>query len=130
MRPCNGPFRATKVRVLSPSLLTVHREKAWPELADSVAEHRLEQTARAYRCENNDRTGSAWRRASGFPSPQAGPSRNLGGVVFSMGVQYLCGPGIGVEVPGRVQVVCGPKASGKGTSPGSAVVGRGVYTEA
>lgn len=34
---------------------------------------------------------------------------------------------LGVKVRRRVQVDCGPKASGKGTSPGSAVVGRGVY---
>ena len=42
----------------------------------------------AYRHENNDRTGSAWGWASGSPSRQTSLSRNLGGTVFSLGVQF------------------------------------------
>lgn len=81
-----------------PTPLTVFTEERRPELSAFVAKDWQDPTNCAWRRENNDRTGSASRRASGFPSRQAGLSRNLGGAVFSVGVQYSLGPGMGASV--------------------------------
>ena len=69
----------------------------------------------AYRRENNDRTGSAWGWASGSPSRQASLSRNLGGALFSLGVQYRYRPVMGAKaLRGRVQVDWGTEPQSAG----------------
>lgn len=102
VRSWDAPPAAVRSVTTPPTPLTVFIEEARSELATSIAKGQQDPMPRACRRENNDRTGSASRRASGFPSRQAGLSRNLGGAVFSMGVQCRCGPGMGAKVFRRV----------------------------
>lgn len=95
--PWNGPSRAPDVRAqATPPPLTVRGAEARPEFASSEAEGEKAGglDPGAYRHENNDRTGSAWGWASGSPSRQTSLSRNLGGTVFSLGVQFRYGSGM------------------------------------
>lgn len=113
-RPWDDPSRAPDIRAHS-------RQPRSPCAAERPGRTRglwsrtpAELDLCAYRRENNDRTGSASGWASGSPSPQAGLSRNLGGVFLSMGVQCRSGPGTCAKALRSVRMDFGPEHHGGG----------------